>query len=316
MVDIRNKGCASRKRPSYGFPEDRGKKKVKTSAQEMAMAMGALRGSSERSEEVPSRETGYGQVSVKTATFAAKQLLDLIRWPASSMMTQQRAARNVPSLLGKKNITEAMNMNSGDVQHLVSITETLIHVLGVTPGCRTCQAARSSSILRYFKHTPECRERLTDLIRQDERFGRLVEAVDQRQVEFKDIQHKAARKQRKQQREEQHRSADAGARGTGEALRSQREEPGGPAHAGTRGTGGASGSQGFGVDRKRRADHHFQPDHRDEDGDCEIGIPLGAEPPDGDRRQRGGDDVFPPEALEPARQRSHLLSQSSITHWF
>ncbi len=254
-------------------------------------------------------------LSVKTATFVAEQLHDIIRGFASGMMTQQQAARNVPSLLGKRNITEAMNMNFRYVPQRVSITETAIQRFGPTPGCTKCQAARST-IRRYFTHTPACRERLTNLMCQDERFRRLVEAIDERQVEFLDMQDIAARKQRKQQREEHHRSADAGARGTAEALRSQREEPGGPAHAGTRGTGGASGSQGFGVDRKRRADHHFQPDHRDEDGDCENPIPLAAEPPDGDRRQRGGDDVFPPEALEPARQRSHLLPQSSITHWF
>ncbi len=172
----------------------------------------------------------------------------------------------------------------------------------------------------YLPHTPECRERLTDLMRQDDRYRSLVEAADERQVmrvaEILDMKDEASRKQRKQQREERHRSADAGARGTGEAFGSQREDPGGPAHAGTRSTGGASGSQWFGVDRKRQADHQLQPDDCDGDGDCQMGITLAAEPPAGDRRKRRGDDHFPQEAGEPARQRSRLLSQSSITHWF
>ncbi len=216
-------------------------------------------------------------------------------------------------------------------------------------------------------------------MRQDERFRTLVEAADERQVK-----HMAEILER----EEQHRCADAGARGAGEACGSQREDPGGPAHAGTRGTGGASGSQGFGVDRKRQADrqlqpddydgdgdceiviarapeppdgdrrkrargtgeafgsqredpggpahtgtrgtggasgsqgfcvdrkqqadHQFQPEDCDGDGDCEMWIARAAEPPDGDRRKLRGEDRFPYEAGEPARQRS----QSSITHWF
>ena len=64
MVDIKNKRCACGTRPSYGFPGDRGKKNVKTSAQEMAMAMGWRRGCSEFAEVVPSRERGYGVAAV------------------------------------------------------------------------------------------------------------------------------------------------------------------------------------------------------------------------------------------------------------
>ncbi len=190
-------------------------------------------------------------LSVKTATFVAEQLHDIIQGFASGMMTQQQAARNVPSLLGKRNITEAMNMNFRYVPQRVSITETAIQRFGPTPGCTKCQAARST-IRRYFTHTPGCRERLTNLMCQDERFRRLVEAIDERQVEFLDMQDIAARKQRKQQREEQHRSADAGARGTGEAFGSQREEPCGPAHAGTRGTGGAKKDGMVDIRHKRR----------------------------------------------------------------
>ena len=168
-------------------------------------------------------------------------------------------------------------MNLGHVPKPVYLTQTVIQLFGPTPGCRKCLAGMSSERCD-LPHTPECRERLTDLMRQDDRYRSLVEAADERQVmrvaEILDMKDEASRKQRKQQREEQRRSADAGARGTGEAFGSQREDPGGPAHAGTRSTGGASGSQWFGVDRKRQADHQLQPDDCDGDGDCQMGIPL------------------------------------------
>ncbi len=64
VVDINSKRCAYGKRHSYCFPGDSGKKNVKTSAREMAMARGWRRGCSELAEVVPSRETGNGVAAV------------------------------------------------------------------------------------------------------------------------------------------------------------------------------------------------------------------------------------------------------------
>ncbi len=114
-----------------------------------------------------------GQLSVETATLAAEQLQTRIRGFASGMMSQQHGARNVPSLLGKRNITEAMNMNLGHVPKPVYITQTVIQLFGPTPGCRKCLAGMSSERC-YLPHTPECRERLTDLMRQDNRYRSVV----------------------------------------------------------------------------------------------------------------------------------------------
>ena len=207
------------------------------------------------------------QTPVNTATIA-EQLQDLIQGIEGGLMTQHEAAR----LLRKMNFTRGINKNLGHAPKRVRITEPIILKFGPTPGCMKCRAFTvNDKAYRYVHHMPECRERVTDLMRQDHEYRILVELADaryvQRAAELLERINTAAREQRQQQREEQQRSADAGARCRIEAFGSQSEEPGGPADAGTGDTGGASGSQVSGVDRKRRAEQQGQPGDRDEDGD-------------------------------------------------
>ena len=82
---------------------------------------------------------------------------------------------------------------SGHVPKRVQITKAVIENFGPTPGCRKCQAVMNNNkAYQFVHHTLECRDRLTDLMRQDDRFRRLVEAADERQVKrIADILEKA-----------------------------------------------------------------------------------------------------------------------------
>ena len=65
----------------------------------------------------------------------------------------------------------------------VQITRPIIDQFGPTSGCRKCQLVMSNNKgYQFVHHTTECRDRLTELMRQDQRFRRLVEAADERQV--------------------------------------------------------------------------------------------------------------------------------------
>ena len=65
----------------------------------------------------------------------------------------------------------------------VQITKPIIEQFGPTSGCRKCQAVMSNNKeYQFVHHTTECRDRRAELMRQDERFRRLVEAADERQV--------------------------------------------------------------------------------------------------------------------------------------
>ncbi len=195
------------------------------------------------------------QTPVNTATIA-EQLQDLIRGTEGGLMTKHEAAGNVRRLLRKMNFTQGRNKNLGHAPKRVRITEPIILKFGPTPGCMKCRAFTvNDKAYRYVHHMPECRERVTDLMRQDHEYRVLVQLADERYV------------QRAAEFLERINTADAGARCRIEAFGSQSEEPGGPADAGTGDTGGASGSQGSGVDRKRRAEQQGQPGDRDEDGD-------------------------------------------------
>ena len=65
----------------------------------------------------------------------------------------------------------------------VQITKPIIEQFGPTSGCRKCQAVMSNNKgYQFVHHTTECRDKLTELMRQDERFRRLAEGADERQV--------------------------------------------------------------------------------------------------------------------------------------
>ena len=62
----------------------------------------------------------------------------------------------------------------------VQITKPIIEQFGPSSGCRKCQAVMSNNKgYQFVHHTTECRDRLTELTRQDEWFRRLVEAADE-----------------------------------------------------------------------------------------------------------------------------------------
>ena len=87
----------------------------------------------------------------------------------------------------------------------VQITKPIIELFGPTSGCRKCQAVMSNNKgYQFVHHTTECRDRLTELMRQDERFRRLVEAADERQVRrlTKVLERRDKAKQQRQQRQE------------------------------------------------------------------------------------------------------------------
>ena len=97
---------------------------------------------------------------------------------------------------------------------------------------------------QFVDHPLECRERLTDLMPQDERFRRRAEAAHKRQVKrIAEILEKRDEtvQQQQQQKQQQQGGGDQQAEST------------------TRNSGGASGSGGTPRDRKRGADHQLQP---------------------------------------------------------
>ena len=65
----------------------------------------------------------------------------------------------------------------------VMITKEVVTKFGPTENCRKCQGLLDKNkAYQHVHHTPECRQRMTELMRQDERFCRQVEAAEDRQV--------------------------------------------------------------------------------------------------------------------------------------
>ena len=165
----------------------------------------------------------------------------------------------------------------------VQITKPIIEQFGPTSGCRKCQAVMSNNKgYQFVHHTTECRDRLTELMRQDERFRRLVEAADERQV-----RRLAEVLERRDQATQQ---------------RQQRQEvPARPARGEARDSGGASGSQEAPGGQKRKAEQQLNPGDDNEEGDCEMEIPLATESSGVGVRKRGAEESTEMEE-EPARQ--------------
>ena len=177
----------------------------------------------------------------------------------------------------------------------VQIPKPIIEQLGPTSGCRKCQVVMSNNKgYQFVNHTTECRDRLIELMRQDERFRRLVEAADERQV-----RRLAEVLERRDQATQQ---------------RQQRQEvPARPARGEARVPEGASGSQEALGGQKRQAEQQLDPGDDNEEGDTVMGIPLATESSGVGVRKPGTEKSTEmeeeEEEEEPARQRArHLRS--------
>ena len=71
----------------------------------------------------------------------------------------------------------------GPVPKRVQITREVVQRFGATPGCLKCQGQiAGDKSFQYVHHSEACRVRMESLMRQDEKFKRLIEAAEERQT--------------------------------------------------------------------------------------------------------------------------------------
>ena len=78
---------------------------------------------------------------------------------------------------------EVADADLGSVPKWVQITKDVVLKFGATPGCSKCRGVRAGDrAYQYVHHTDACRNRMTELMKQDGKFGRLVQAAEDRQT--------------------------------------------------------------------------------------------------------------------------------------
>ena len=71
----------------------------------------------------------------------------------------------------------------GPAPKRVQITKEVVKRFGATPGCAKCKGVLAGDrSYQYVHHSTECRVRMEALMRQDEKFNRLLEAAEERQT--------------------------------------------------------------------------------------------------------------------------------------